>query len=109
MRLEPDIIIVHYKSVCSVTVSIGEISFSLLERLDAWEWGSRAITSLLCSPLTRCNFRFKPAGKTINLDREAASSGREAATPTALGARGVLKLPQRVRAEPGRQTFSGAF
>jgi len=28
---------------------------------------------------------------------------------TARGSGGALKLPQRVRAEPGRQTVSGAF
>ena len=74
-----------YKSVCFVTVSIGEISFSLLERLEAnYEWGSRATVSLglLSSPLTRCNFRFKLAEETINLHREAVSPGREAATPS---------------------------
>ena len=79
--------VVLYKSVCFVTVSIGEISFSLLERLEAnWEWGSRAIASLglVSSPLTRCNFRFKLAGETINFDREGVSTGREAATPTAI-------------------------
>jgi len=27
----------------------------------------------------------------------------------AIGSGGALKLPQRVRAEPGRQTYSGAF
>ena len=27
----------------------------------------------------------------------------------ATGSGGALKLPQRVRAEPGRQTFSGAY
>ena len=31
--------------------------------------------------------------------------GREAATPMARGSGGALKLPQGVRAEPGRQTF----
>ena len=31
--------------------------------------------------------------------------GREAATFAAKGSGGALKLPQRVRAEPGRQTF----
>jgi hypothetical protein len=31
--------------------------------------------------------------------------GPEAATPTVKGYGGVLKLPQRVRAEPDRQTF----
>ena len=39
---------------------------------------------LLSSPLTRCNFRLKLAGETINLDCEAVSPGREAATPTAV-------------------------
>ena len=84
VRSESDILVVLYKSVCSVTISIGEISFSLLERLEAWEWGSRAISSLLCSPLTRCNFRFKSVGSTIILDREAAPRSREATTPTAV-------------------------
>ena len=34
-RSEPDILVVLNKSVSSVTLSIGEISFSLLERLEA--------------------------------------------------------------------------
>src|SRR5208282_939136 len=87
VRSELDILVVLYKSVCFVTVSIGEISLSLLERLEAnYEWGSRAIASLglLSSPLTRFNFRFKLAGETINLDREVVSTGREAAKPTAV-------------------------
>src|SRR5208282_5005215 len=87
VRSELDILVVLYKSVCFVTVSIGEISFSLLERLEAnYEWGSSAIASLglLSGSLTRCNFRFKLAGETINLDRDAVSPGREAATPTAV-------------------------
>ena len=55
VRWELDILVVLYKSVCFVTVSIGQISVSLLERLEAnCEWGSRAIASLglLSSPLT---------------------------------------------------------
>ena len=39
VRTELDKLVVLYKSVCSVTVSIGEISFSLLARLETWEWG----------------------------------------------------------------------
>ena len=35
VRSELDILVVLYKSVCFVTVSIGEIGFSLLERLEA--------------------------------------------------------------------------
>ena len=112
VRSELDILVALYKSVCFVTVRIGDISFSLLERLEAnCEWGSMAIASLglLSCPLTRRNFRFKLAGETINLDREAVSPGREAATPTTVRTRGALKLPQRVREKPGRQTFSDAF
>ena len=35
VRSELDILVALYKSVCFVTVRIGEISFSLLERLEA--------------------------------------------------------------------------
>ena len=70
MRSEPDILVVLYKSVCFVKVSIGEISFSLLERPGSW--GIRAVAALLCSSLTRSNFRFKAAGETMNFDREVA-------------------------------------
>ena len=55
VRSELDILVVLYKSVCFVTVSMDEISCSLIERLEAnYEWGSRAIASLglLSSPLT---------------------------------------------------------
>ena len=112
VRSELDILVVLYKSVFFVTVSIGEISFSLLERLEAnYEWGSRAITSLglLSSPLTRCNFRFKLAGKQSILNAKRCHLAAKRPHPLPLGTRGALKLPQRVRAEPGRQTFSGAF
>ena len=37
------------------------------------------------------------------------SFGREAATSAAGGSGGALKLPQRVRAEPGRQMFFGVI
>ena len=47
VRSELDILVVLYKSVCSVTVSIGEISFSLLARLEAWEWGRGEEAGLL--------------------------------------------------------------
>ena len=43
VRSELDILVVLYKSACSVTVSTGEISFSLLARLEAWEWGSSGL------------------------------------------------------------------
>jgi len=32
-------LVVLYKAVCTVTASIGKISFSLFARLEAWEWG----------------------------------------------------------------------
>ena len=37
------------------------------------------------------------------------SPGREVATFTARGPEGALKLPQRVQAEPSRQTYFSAF
>ena len=85
VRSELDILVVLYKSVCSVTVSIGEISFSLLARLEAWEWGQQGY----CSPIMQS---VKPGAisgttrlvETINLDREAAPPGREAATTIAV-------------------------
>ena len=87
-------------------MSIGEISFSLLQRLDAWGWGrgSRAIAVRLPCAISGSN----QLGKLSILAtkwRYLAVPGREAATPTVvMESWGALKHPQQqqVRAEPGR-------
>ena len=58
--------------------------------------------------LAGCDLWFKLVGEATS-DDDFPFPCRVAATPTAAKvSRGVLKLPQRVRAEPARKTFLGA-
>ena len=110
VRSELDILVVFYKSVCSVTVSIGEISFSLLARLEAWEWGQQGYCSPIMQSVNQVQFPVQPGWWKQSI---STAKWRHLAAkrphPSPLGAKVTLKVPQRVRAEPGRQTFSGAF
>ena len=108
MRSELDILVVLYKSVSSVTVSIGEISFSLLARLEAWEWGQQGYCSPIMQSVNQVQFLAQPGWWKQSIST-AAPPGSEAATRIAVRAKVALKVIQRVREEPGRQKFSGAF
>ena len=60
VRSELDILVVLYKSVCYVTVSISEISFSLLARLEAWEWGQQGYCSPIMQSVIQVQFPVQP-------------------------------------------------
>jgi len=58
---------------------------------------------------TGCDLWLKLVGGKQCDGKIFLSPGREATTFAAKGSGGALKLPQRVRAEPGRQTYFTAF
>jgi len=58
---------------------------------------------------TRVRFVVETSGGKQCDGKIFLSPGREATTFAAKGSGGALKLPQRVRAEPGRQTYFTAF
>ena len=90
--------LILYKSVCSVTVSIGEMSLSLLERLEAWECEQQGYCIPIKQSVNQVLFPvqlgwWKQSISTAKRRHLAA----ERPHPSPLGAKVTLKVPQRVR------------
>ena len=94
VRPELDILVVHYKSVRSVTVSIGEISFSLLARLESREWGLQGYCSPIMQPVNEVQFPVQPGWwkQSISTAKRRHLAGKRP-YPSALGAKVTLKVP----------------